>query len=206
MKNIFIPLLSLAVVSCSTPTSNVNTQDLSNVVRPNALYDANATKVGFGAFKTTDKKEVKGWFTDFTIGNLVDTNQLELVFGAATFEINVSSLETNDAGRNQRLLTEFFGKTTSAEKLTGKVISFDKDKSSLNVQLDFNGIQKEVPFMYAMSGDTLQLNASINMLDYNASTALTALNKACEDLHKGADGVSKTWSDVNLYLTTVLKK
>ncbi len=197
--------MALAFVACQTPTSNVSTPDLSNVAKVNSMYDASATKIGFGAFKTTAKKEVKGWFNEFTIDNLVDTNQVELVFANATFEINVGSLETNDAGRNQRLLSEFFGKTSSNENISGKVLSFNKDSALVNVELLFNGVKKQVPFSYGMTGDTLKLNGTINVLDYNASTALNALNKACESLHKGDDGVSKTWSDVNLYLNTVLK-
>ena len=205
MKKIILPIVAFVLVSCETPSSNVSNPDLSKVVNDNSVYDANLTQVGFGAFKTTAKKEVKGWFKEFTIKGLVDTNQLELVFANASFDILVNSLETNDEGRNQRLLSEFFGNTSSNESITGKVLSFNKDSALVNVELMFNGVKKEVPFKYAMIADTLKLNASINVLDYNSSKALTALNKACESLHKGDDGISKTWPDVNLYLNTVLK-
>jgi hypothetical protein len=36
----------------------------------------------------------------------------------------------------------------------------------------------------------------INLEDFGAQAAVESINKACFDLHKGADGVSKTWSEV----------
>lgn len=206
MKNALLAGLSLIIVGCSSPEVPSASPDLSKVEKTHVLYDAQNTIVGFGAFKTTAKKEVKGWFTDFKIDNLQDTSLVELAFANATFEINVNSLETNDSGRNQRLLNDFFGKTLSAEKITGKVLSFLKDSSLVQVEIDFNGIKKPTNFTYLTSGDTLKLKASINLQDYNAIPALESLNKVCESLHKGDDGVSKTWSEVNLYLETVLKK
>jgi polyisoprenoid-binding protein YceI len=206
MKKIIFPLLIGATISCGTPNVEVSKSDEIIEKKNNSIFDSNATQIGFGAFKTTEKKEVKGWFNEFQINQVIDTNKVELAFANATFTISVNSLETNDSGRNQRILTEFFAKTNSTDTIKGKVISFNKDSALIKVKIDFNAIQKEVPFQYSMSGDTLKLNATINLLDFNAIPALESLNKACEALHKGSDGVSKTWSDVNLYLNTVLRK
>ena len=46
------------------------------------------------------------------------------------------------------------------------------------------------------------MNANMDITNWNALDALAALNKVCEILHTGADGVSKTWSDVALNITT----
>lgn len=35
-------------------------------------------------------------------------------------------------------------------------------------------------------------------MDFNTGKAMEALNQACFELHKGADGVSKTWSEVHI--------
>jgi hypothetical protein len=46
------------------------------------------------------------------------------------------------------------------------------------------------------------MKATMNVNDWNASAALASLNKVCLDLHRGADGVSKTWSEVTLDITS----
>ena len=42
------------------------------------------------------------------------------------------------------------------------------------------------------------MKATMDITKWNAVEALNSLNIACKDLHKGADGVSKTWSEVAL--------
>jgi hypothetical protein len=42
--------------------------------------------------------------------------------------------------------------------------------------------------------------------DFNLAPALAKLNKACEAVHKGPDGVSKTWSTVELKLMAKVTK
>ena len=46
------------------------------------------------------------------------------------------------------------------------------------------------------------MKATMNVTNWNASDALSSLNKVCIDLHRGADGVSKTWSEVGLNITS----
>ena len=46
----------------------------------------------------------------------------------------------------------------------------------------------------------------IDVFDWNASEALDALNEVCHALHKGPDGVSKTWSEVHLFVSSVVKE
>ena len=46
----------------------------------------------------------------------------------------------------------------------------------------------------------------MDLKNWNAIDALNALNKVCFDLHKGADGVSKTWEDVAIEIETYLRE
>lgn len=41
---------------------------------------------------------------------------------------------------------------------------------------------------------------------WNALEALAALNKVCFELHKGPDGVSKTWEEVAIEVSTYLRE
>ena len=42
------------------------------------------------------------------------------------------------------------------------------------------------------------IETDVDLMDFNAGKGLEALNQACLELHKGADGVSKTWSEVHI--------
>ncbi|PIX14178.1 MAG: hypothetical protein COZ74_03760, partial [Flavobacteriaceae bacterium CG_4_8_14_3_um_filter_31_8] len=65
-----------------------------------------------------------------------------------------------------------------------------------------NGEVQNVPFTYTILDKTFNMQATIDVNKWNASAALASLNKVCEDLHKGADGVSVTWSEVALNITS----
>jgi hypothetical protein len=65
-----------------------------------------------------------------------------------------------------------------------------------------NGITQKVPFTYTIIGKSFNMKATMNVTNWNASDALSSLNKVCIDLHRGADGVSKTWSEVGLNITS----
>ena len=212
-RSIVFGTLSVMLMSCGTQTNNVNipnpeVQEVAEIVEkvteePADIIDVAASKIGFGAFKTTDKVEVKGWFKSFTIDgvNQEGSNWKEALSGAWV-TIDVPSLETKDTSRNAKIIKHFFGSTSSDLLIGAKVLSIDSSLAVL--EIDFNGIKKPVDFNVSMSNDTLNLTSSIDVADFDATNAVAAINKACEALHKGADGVSKTWSEVNLYVSTVV--
>jgi hypothetical protein len=41
--------------------------------------------------------------------------------------------------------------------------------------------------------------------NWNAQHAVDSLNIVCKDLHKAADGISKTWNDVAINITSVFQ-
>ena len=218
MKKIVLSLASIALLascggeSANNDASKVPTKDSSAVSTPvlekicKKGYDKESTSIGFGGFKTTEKKEVKGYFKEFTIDSTTVADSPEEVFANAIFSVPVNYLETNDLGRNGRIIDEYFGNMEETSDIKGKVIGFDSDSNKVNVEITLNAITQTVALNYAVSGDTISLNGSINILDFNGSKALAALNTACEVLHKGADGVSKTWADVSLYISSVVKE
>ena len=74
------------------------------------------------------------------------------------------------------------------------------------MNLKMNGVQKKININYTVSGQLVELEGKLNLDDWNAQSALESLSKACFDLHKGADGVSKTWNDVGINAAIYLKK
>ena len=42
----------------------------------------------------------------------------------------------------------------------------------------------------------------MDVLNWNAKSSLDSLNLICKELHKGLDGISKTWSEVAINITS----
>ena len=55
-----------------------------------------------------------------------------------------------------------------------------------------------------MKGDSMFISTTVNVMEWNGQEAMDSLNVACFDLHKGADGVSKTWSEVDINASVVI--
>jgi hypothetical protein len=215
MKKIFVSILTVGLlISCGgESTKEVNTttapQDSSATTTPQVCkkgYDVENTTIGFGGFKTTEKKEVKGTFTKFTVEGTKVADTPEEVFANATISIPISTIETKDIGRNKRIKEAYFGKMENTFVIKASIVSFNKDSNEVVVNITLNKIAKDVALNYTVSGDSISFDGELNILDFNGSDAVSALNEVCEALHTGADGESKTWAEVNLYVTSVLKE
>jgi hypothetical protein len=216
MKKFILSLSAIAFFACGTPESakkeDGKTTSQDSITKPKEaepkkcdfVYDAANTIIEFGAFKTTAKTEVMGAFESFDVLNTKVGTDAKEVFNEATFVVYINSLETKNAGRNTRIKENFFYSLTTPESLSGKVISIEGD--SIKIALTMNGISKDVMLNYSQTENEVALSGTINVLNWNANKGLAALNKACENLHRGADGISKTWADVNLYISSTVKE
>lgn len=162
------------------------------------------TELSFTAFKTTDKVPVSGVFKTLEFEKR-SANEIEALLNGLEFSIPVSSLFTDDATktRDPKILAFFFGKMVNTELLSGTIIS-DNGKYSANIMM--NGESHSIPLEVEVFDETkLVANGTLNLADWNALEALASLNEACFDLHKGSDGVSKTWEDVEVKFTAMLR-
>ena len=122
------------------------------------------------------------------------------------FSIPVSSLFTNDptGTRDPKLLEFFFGVLKDTELISG-VFKVDGDQGSIDVTL--NGETQNIPLAYEMNGDDkITFTGTMDLANWNAMDAVASINKACEILHTGKDGVSKTWSEVAVKAEVLLTK
>ena len=63
-----------------------------------------------------------------------------------------------------------------------------------------NGLTKELPFTYEVKGEIIEMKASMDLDTWQAQAAIAALNEVCNEKHKAADGISKTWNEVALQI------
>lgn len=156
--------------------------------------------INFTAYKTTEKIPVGGQFKKVEVLSGGQGNSVKEAINNTEFSIPVASLFTKDTSRDYKIRKYFFGVMSNTNLLSGKLILTD-DTNGV-AKMTMNGETKDVPFTYTIKDNTFAMQATINVNDWNAAKALASLNKICEDLHKGADGVSKTWSEVALNITS----
>lgn len=151
-------------------------------------------KVGWTAYKTTDKLPVSGTFNTVKIEKIhAGANAMEALDGIA-FSIPVASIFSKNEERDKKLKESFFGKMTDTVEIKGNLVT--KTGKEAFVNLTMNGITTKLPVTLKVDGEAVALTAKLDLNTWKSEAAITALNVVCGDLHKGKDGVSKTWDEV----------
>ena len=166
------------------------------------LQEAN-NEINWTAYKTTEKTPVKGQFQKVTITTGGEAETIKDAVNNAEFSIPVSSIFTKDTSRDFKIKKFFFGVMDKTELLSGKLVL---ENDSLGyADLTMNGVSKKLPFNYSITDKTFTMDGVMKITDWSAEAALNSLNEACKDLHKGADGGSKTWDEVAINITSTFK-
>lgn len=209
---LFVTIFLTAFAACKSDSKPTNTESkehsTTQAVTQNCKYGVNSdeVKVNWTAYKTTKRVGVKGTFNDVQIKTASNTPDITTLIRATAFMIQTSSVNSNNEERDGKLVKFFFKKMLGDLKITGSVKSVDgNDKTGSGmISLQMNGESKEAPFTYAVEGSMLTLTSEINTDLWNGQAAIASINTACEDLHKGEDGVSKTWPDVSISVAVPL--
>ena len=196
---LFLSIFFLSVfMSC-----NQDNKKLSNaIIKPKACmygFNEEETKVSWNAYKTTDKVMVAGYFeslmTDRT-GMMYGTIK-EFVDGIK-FSINSSTSLSGDAARDMSVRDYFFNLFTSNFEINGTldVVS----EKQVTAHLDLYGVDTPVPLSYNVSQGILLMKGSISLNEIGAINAYNSIHEKCIDLHRGPDGISKTWDTVDIII------
>lgn len=204
-KTLLFSLLILAtfsIVSCGNEKKKEESKSETTAQKTYSIEPATTT-IGWTAYKTTDKVPVKGQFTKFTIQNIKSANTAKEALDGLKFSIPVNSLFTKDTIRDGKLKRSFFGSMVNTTEIKG-TLHF-KNETSGTADITMNGVSQALPITYVIDDQMVTIEAVMNLDNWKAQAALEALNLVCFDLHKGADGVSKTWSDVKIEAVAYLK-
>jgi hypothetical protein len=156
------------------------------------------------AFKFTEKKGVEGSFNVINVESDGASKDPKKVIESISFLIETSSVETQNEERNGKIAKLFFG-TIGTKNIKGRIKSLS-ESGKATIEIEMNAMKKDVVGKYTLVDANFSFTATIDVVDWNAGGAITVLNTACKDLHTGADGKSKLWSEVDLSFTTTLKK
>ncbi|WP_435415793.1 YceI family protein [Polaribacter aestuariivivens] len=179
-----------------------NTTTIDTKPKSTAAYSLNeaTNEINFTAYKTTEKIPVGGQFKKVNIISGGEGNTINEAINNTEFSIPVSSIFTKDSSRDYKIKKFFFGVMDETKLLSGKLMIENDSIGYANIKM--NGVTEKVPFKYTVTNNTFAMKATMDVTSWNATKALASLNKICEALHTGSDGVSKTWSDVELNITS----
>ncbi len=167
----------------------------------NAEYsiDKDSIEVGWVGFKFTNKTGVPGKFSRFEADLPESAESLTELLQGVKFEIDTLSVDSGDPIRDKSLREALFGIIADGGKISGKVAKIDGNEAY--VALTMNGVERSVPLSFSVNEDgLLEAEGTIDMLDFAMNDAFASIHKRCELLHTGTDGVSKTWTVVDLKL------
>ncbi|PWG06421.1 YceI family protein [Polaribacter aquimarinus] len=203
MKRIFtLSVLTVLIFNFSACKSekkpNYSKEDKAKEKKSTAVFSLKNAKneINFTAYKTTDKVPVGGQFKKVNINSGGEGNTIKEAINNTEFSIPVSSIFTKDTSRDFKIKKFFFAVMDNTKLLSGKLVIENDSLGYTNITM--NGVSNKVPFSYTIQGKTFTMNATMDVTKWNAIEALNSLNTVCKDLHKGADGVSKTWAEVAL--------
>lgn len=215
MKKIFLTfgvITAFTLSSCGGGETSSTTEKTSTESAEKICFysynEAAGAQVRWTAFKTSDKTPVGGQFDQVNVTSGEKSTKITDILQTIKFNIPTSSTNTANEDRDAKIVTSFFGAMDATDLIIGQVKSAEGNNESgtCTFYLTLNNVEQEVTLNYTVEDTQLKLTGEIDLVNFSAENAVASLNKICEALHTGADGVSKTWSVVELEIETTLTK
>ncbi|MBB79073.1 MAG: hypothetical protein CL844_10280 [Crocinitomicaceae bacterium] len=206
MLNKIIILLNIFFLvflsSCKSDSEKSNIKQLESPSSCFYSYNEGTTKFSWEAYKTSERVGVLGGFNEIEVKSKKFDDPISVI-ESISFEINTSSVETNNLERNGKILKYFF-ETINTPTIKGSIISLNDD-GTCKINIKMNLLSYDVIGKYSLAENIFSFTSIVDVSSWNAMSGIIALNNVCRDVHTGKDGISKLWPQVRLSLTTKLK-
>jgi len=201
-----LALSGLFLVACGGEENTDNETVVEETVEETCTYsyDPGATVLTWTAFKLTEKAAVNGSFDEINVIANDGESDMFAVLTGATFDIPVSTLNSQDDVRDPKIKKSFFGVMNETASITGTVNSIDANGASVDILM--NGMTKSYEGEVTVEGEDVTFVTTIDILDFDGQASIDSLGVVCEAKHTGDDGVNKLWSDVDIAVKTTLVK
>ena len=209
---LFLILGLIIFISCNS--NKYKEVEEKSTIREEASYqlDIENTKVIWNGYKTNDKVKVVGYFNEFSCDREdQEFSSIEELVNGLQFSIKSSSSVSGDPIRDKNLQDYFFKYLTDDFVINGALGSPIND--SIDITFDVFGKTKKIrlAFLYHIIpgcpyyDHIVEIKGSINLeSQFDALKAYNAISGKCYDLHKGADGISKTWKQVDVHVKALV--
>ena len=202
MKSLIKLIFLFSLFSCSSPTEKAPSivslpKVVATVEKP--TFKLKDVSVKWTAFKHMTKAQVGGKFDSVSVNGFKESKTLEESLSEVSFKIPINSTNTGDKVRDYKIVNSFFNTLLNTEFITGSINSIENNGTGL-LTLKMNEIEIQKNFTWELDNKSLDffLKTSIDVLNWNAKTALDALNDVCLEQHTGPDGTNKLWPNVDI--------
>jgi hypothetical protein len=120
------------------------------------------------------------------------------------FSINTASSASGDEIRDLSLNDYFFKLFTDNFEINGSLSQMNE--GHVTAHLDVLGFDKQIDLSYSLEENVLKMKGKLSLKDLGVVKAYHSIHNKCIDLHTGADGVSKTWDDVDVIIEVPILK
>ncbi|BDA77238.1 hypothetical protein LPTSP3_g01680 [Leptospira kobayashii] len=198
MKNVYLFVIICSIVSATS---------LFAEEKCTYSYNPKQTTLEWTAFKFTEKTGVKGKFDSIQVAKVKPATTILDSVKDLSFKIEIASINSNVPDRDEKIKKFFFGSVKNGKEFKGGFSEIKgTNTGSAKLNLEFGGIKKSVPVQFTVKENTIEVAGSLDVLDFGLKSGLSRLNEECRDLHKGADGTSKLWPNVDFKIVSTLDK
>ena len=208
----FLAIGLIIFISCNSNNTQEDKQEKIKTEEDSYQFDIENTKVIWNAYKTNDKIKVVGYFNEFSCDREnQEFSSIEDLVTGLKFSVKSSSSSSGDPMRDQNLQDHFFKYLTDDFVINGTLNQVVND--SIDVTFDVFGQTKQIrlAFLYHIIpgcpyfDHIVEIKGSINLeSQFDALKAYNAISNKCYDLHKGADGIPKTWKQVDVHVKALV--
>jgi hypothetical protein len=171
---------------------------------------AGNTEVNWIGYKTNEKTAVSGSFSEFSSDRENQSfNSIDDLVDGLNFSISSLSSSSGDPIRDLNLKDYFFKYLTDNFEIEGTLGRPIND--SIDVSFNILGQDQTVRFAYSTylttskySNKIIQIKGKLNLVNQFNGEAFNSIHKQCFDLHKGSDGISKTWEEVDVHIKVLV--
>ena len=190
-----IGLLSFS--SCHTSEEKKAITTETNTAKNEYVYsiDTSGVSMVWTAYKFTNKIGVPGTFNNYSLIKKKESGSVAEVLNDLKLTIPTASVDSKNPIRDFKLDTYFF-KAFNTPTLKGTILNAQDNEGFIKLQM--NKMARKIPYTYALQNDTVVLFTHLDLNLWNGEEALAGLNEECYELHKGTDGISKLWPDVDV--------
>ena len=193
-------LLLCGMMSCNNsekkPSDKTSSQNKYSELQKFTI-DTSGLSILWTAYKFTSKLGVSGTFDTYTLDTKNTYGTVEEILNKAKLSITTASVNSNNAIRDFKLDTYFF-KAFNTSEIIGTITKAKENEGLIDLKM--NRRSKKIPFTYTIEIDSIRLFTNLNLNHWKGEDALKTLNEECYELHKGTDGESKLWPDVDVVI------
>ena len=160
-------------------------------------YTAKSIAVDWKAYKTPLKLGVGGSFDSVQLQTL-QADSLQSLLSSAKITIDTSSINSKNRARDTKLV-KFFFDIQKVDTIEASVLTLKNN--IVTVAITMNNITKEIPMKQHIKDTTIFADGYLDLADFHMLPALSSINKAYYDLHKG-----KTWQDISIAFSLEAKE